>query len=96
MEIPCGACVLPDGRVQLCMYAPNAQEVRVKFSSPDFIVPLQRGERGLWTAVTETPTAGMLTTEFFVDGQQRAQPDGADRLCGQQPRQLCQRAGGGI
>ena len=96
MEIPCGACVLPDGRVQLCMYAPNAQEVRVKFSSPDFIVPLQRGERGLWTAVTETPTAGMLTTEFFVDGNSVLNPNGADRLCGQQPRQLCQRAGGGI
>ena len=74
MEIPCGACVLPDGRVQLCMYAPNAQEVRVKFSSPDFIVPLQRGERGLWTAVTETPTAGMLTTEFFVDGNSVLNP----------------------
>lgn len=74
MEIPCGACVLPDGRVQLCMYAPNAQEVRVKFSSPGFIVPLQRGERGLWTAVTETPTAGMLTTEFFVDGNSVLNP----------------------
>ena len=77
---PVSPQVHADGRVTFRLRAPNAQEVVVRCEGTKPL-PMQKDERGGWSATTDPLEPDIYAYSFAVDGLRVLDPDtGASRL----------------
>src|SRR5919198_2794418 len=76
-----GLVPLGGGRWHVSVWAPEAQGVSLHFLSPDRVIPLERGPRGVHRAVVDKIASGAryrfrLGDEELPDPASRHQPEG--------------------